>query len=253
MELITKIKKIPKKKLALVCVLVVLVIATVCIALVAAKSRNEPTADGGGGQAPDTNNSVNVFNPTGGEEATSDTVEPIDKSGVAGLNYVSLGNGTCYIDGMGTCTQTELSIPAYSPHGDKVIKISDSAFANCNKLLSVSIPSTVKTIGTGVFRGCSSLVAINVDTENTVYCSVGGVLLTKDKTVLVCLPMSRPGVNYLLHRDTKAIAAYALEGAINLQSILYEGKIADFQEIEILMGNGILDTLTITCNYVSAK
>ncbi len=258
MELFTKIKKTPKKTIALVCVLIILSVATVFLAWNSAKSSHEPIAESssGTGTTDDTSAYVNVFSPstTAPEETQApETVKPIDKSGVAGLNYVSLGNGTCYINGIGTCTLTELNIPAYSPQGDTVIKLSDSAFENCTNLLSVTIPSTVRTIGVGVFRGCSSLVAINVDSENASYSSVGGVLLSKDRSVLICLPMSRPGVNYLLNRDTKVIAAYALEGARNLQGILYEGKIAEFNKIEVLMGNSIMDSLTITCNYVSSK
>ncbi len=259
MELITKIKNVPKKKLAIVCLLIILVVATLIVTFIAAKRSNDASIegdDGGGNQQNDS--SVGVFKPV--DENTdptsstpSDTVEPLDMTGVNGLVYVSQGDGTCYVDGLGSCKDTELKIPAYSPYGDKVTRIGDGAFTNCTELLTITIPATVKTVGTGAFRGCSSLVAINVDTENSVYCSVGGVLLSKDKSVLVCLPMNRPGSNYLLSTSTKAIAAYAFEGALNLKNLLYEGTISDFQKIDILMGNGILDKIAITCNYVSAK
>ena len=170
-----------------------------------------------------------------------------------GLKYISKGDGTCYIIGIGSCTKAELEIPEISPSGDKVTKIYDNAFANCEQLVSVYIPKTVKTIGTGAFRGCKNLVAINVSDENEVYCSVGSVLFSKDKTVLVCYPMNRQGGNYLLSTGVKAISAYAFEGAVNLKKILYEGNIAKFQGIDILIGNDILNTLPITCNYVSSK
>ncbi len=257
MKLITKIKEIPKKRLAVICVLIAVLAATLVITLVAAKRSNASSgsgADGGGDSQSD--NSISVFKPsdaTDDPNTNAETVAPLDLSGVNGLNYISQGNGTCYVGGIGSCEDTELKIPAYSPYGDKVTRIGDGAFTNCQNLLSITIPETVKTIGTGAFRGCSSLVAINVDSGNTVYCSVGGVLLSVDKSVLVCVPMNRPGANYLLFKDTKAIAAYALEGVANLKSLLYEGKISDFQKIDILMGNDILDKITITCNYVSGK
>lgn len=259
MELITKIKNIPKKKLIVVGVVIVLVVATLIITFVAAKRSNDASVEGDGkGGGAQQNNSVAVFKSVeDSKETTSsvpaDTVEPLDMTGVNGLVYVSQGDGTCYVDGIGSCESTELKLPAYSPYGDKVTRIGDGAFTNCTQLLTVTIPATVKTVGTGAFRGCSGLVSINVDTENSVYCSVGGVLLSKDKTVLVCLPMNRPGSSYLLNTSTKAIAAYAFEGAINLKSLLYEGTISDFQKIDVLMGNGILDKIAITCNYVSAK
>ncbi|MBR4013709.1 MAG: leucine-rich repeat protein [Clostridia bacterium] len=256
MELLQTIKRDPRKKRIIVGILILL-IATVAIVAFTFANKSD---NGAKTEPPDNDtNSLSVFKTADDEESSKsssnslDTVEPIDLSGINGLEYVSKGDGTCYIDGIGSCKDTELKIPAYSPYGDIVIKINDGAFENCTELLSITIPSTVKTVGTGAFRGCSSLVAINVDTENSVYCSVGGVLLSKDKTVLVCMPMNRPGSSYLLSTDTKAVAAYAFEGVINLKSILYQGSIADFQKIDFLMGNDILDTIQITCNYVSAK
>lgn len=256
MKFIEKLKSIPKKKLITVCVLVALIIATVVIAFAIA-NRSDDSGDTAPGGDKTGGNSVSVFKSENtqdsAKDSTKDTAEPIDVSGINGLVYVSKGDGTCSIKGIGSCLETELKIPAYSPSGDMVTKIEDSAFANCANILTVTIPATVKSIGTGVFRGCAALVAINVDTENTVYSSVGGVLLSKDKTVLVCFPMNRPGASYLLSTEIKAVAAYAFEGAVNLRNLLYEGSISDYQKIDFLMGNGILDSIAITCNYVAAK
>ena len=256
MKLVEKIKSVPKKKLIIVGVLVVLIIATVVITFTVANQRKRESSLLSSEQGSSDNNGISVFK-SDAQKGTSidvdDTVEPIDLSGVNGLEYVSKGDGTCSISGIGSCISTELKIPAYSPSGDIVTKITDGAFSNCTELLTITIPATVKTIGTGVFRGCSSLVAINVDSENSVYTSVGGVLMSKDKTVLVCFPINRPGANYLLSTDIKAVAAYAFEGALNLKNLLYEGSISDYQKIDFLMGNGTLDKVAITCNYISAK
>ena len=252
------IKFIQKKKVLIICLLVVLVSATLVITLIATKRSDGPKEiDPPDDSAAD--DAINVVMPQEQPEDTQqpnnsyDAAEPLDMTGINGLGYVSNGDGTCYISGIGTCESTELKIPAYSPSGDKVTKIGTSAFINNTQLLSISIPSTVKSIGTGAFRGCANLVAINVDTENSVYCSAGGVLMSKDKSVLVCVPMNRAGSTYLLNPGTKAIAAYAFEGVINLKSLLYEGTISSFQKIDILMGNGILDQISITCNYVPMK
>ena len=65
--------------------------------------------------------------------------------------------------------------------------------------------------------------------------------------------MSRQGSSYLLSTGVKAVAAFAFEGVCNLEKLLYQGNIAKFQEIDILMGNDILNTMAITCNYIPAK
>ena len=253
------IKIFQKKKVLIICLLVALVSATLIITLIAT-NRSDGPRELDPPDDPAVDDTINVVKPQDETEDTTtkpnnsyDTAEPLDMTGINGLGYVSNGDGTCYISGIGTCENTELKIPAYSPSGDKVTKIATSAFINNTQLVSISIPSTVKSIGTGAFRGCAGLVAINVDTENTVYCSAGGVLMSKDKSVLVCVPMNRAGSTYLLYSGTKAIAAYAFEGVINLKSLLYEGTISSFQKIDILMGNGILDQIAITCNYVPLK
>ena len=202
MNLITRIKEIPKKKLLAIALLTTAITATVAFAVIASQRQTPAASDGNGGEQ----STVGVFK-SGADSQSSyrpDTAEPVDTSGINGLMYVSHGDGTCHISGLGTCLEIELKIPSYSPSGDVVTKISDSAFENCTALLSITIPSTVKTIGTGAFRGCSSLVAINVDTENSVYCSVGGVLYSKDKRVLVSYPMNRPGNNFLIP-DRKSV------------------------------------------------
>lgn len=251
MKLSEKIKALPKKKLVILCVLVLLLTCALIMMLISASNQANDTDQTDTDERYPSN--VNVFNPTYTGDEVQDTKQVLDPKGTDGLAYVSRGDGTCYIAGIGTCEDTELQIPNESPTGDIVIKIHDNAFANCTQLLSVNIPSTVKTVGTGVFRGCSKLVAINVSQENTVYTSVGGVLLSKDKSVLICYPMNRQGTSYLLSTGVKAIAAFAFEGVINLNKLLYEGNISKFQSIDILMGNDVLDKMTITCNYVAAK
>ncbi len=259
MQLIEKIKKIPKKKLITVCVLIVLAVATIAITYTVAKTSNASVNQDGASGSNGNDSSISVFKPV---EASSDesttkapteTVKPTNLDGVNGLTYVSQGNGTCYISSIGSCKDIDLKIPAYSPYGDKVTRIGDGAFINCTEILSITIPASVKTIGTGAFRGCGSLVSINVEDGNSVYCSVGGVLMSKDKSVLLCMPINRPGSSYLLSSDTKAIAAYAFENSTNLKNLLYAGSVSEYQKIDILMGNNLLDKIAITCNYTSAK
>ena len=44
-----------------------------------------------------------------------------------GLAYISNGDGTCFVSGIGTCTDTDVVIPAVSPAGDTVTGIGDEA------------------------------------------------------------------------------------------------------------------------------
>lgn len=93
------------------------------------------------------------------------------------------------------CTKVEkITIP------NSVQKIGDEAFSRCKKLGSITIPSSVTTIGdssndyfdgseeANVFKGCTSLSAIYVDKNNTDYSSINGVLYDKDQIVLYRCP-----------------------------------------------------------------
>ena len=99
-----------------------------------------------------------------------------------GFEYLSNGDGTCVLSGMGSCTEAVIFIPSESPDGDKVTAIAaeafagsavtaveipagvtsigDNAFMYCADLSSVTIPEGVAEIGSGAFSYCSSLSEI---------------------------------------------------------------------------------------------
>ncbi len=249
-------QKLPVKKIFIISALVLMIITTVIITGIAASESTDPTGDNATPSTP--GDDVSVFNPlpddTGsGVQGGANEDEPVIHTDERGLEFISLGNGTCYVNGFGSCQLAEIKIPAKSPAGDTVVKISSKAFSGSDKLLTISIPSTVKTIETGAFRGCSNLVSIEVDTDNSVYCSVSGVLFSKDKTTLVSYPINRASTSYMLPSDVRSIGAYAFEGVRNLKKLLYKENISSFQKINVLLGNEILNDMTITCNYVPAK
>lgn len=96
-----------------------------------------------------------------------------------GLEFTSNGNGTCYVSGIGTCTDTEIVIPsiyngmsvvaidrdAFSGNAkitgvvipDTVTKIDGYAFDDCTALTEITIPGSVKEIGSRAFSGCTNL------------------------------------------------------------------------------------------------
>ncbi len=83
------------------------------------------------------------------------------------LVFITYGNGTCYLDRRGDCTDTEIKIPPYSPAGDRVIHINENAFRGDTDLISVSIPESVITIGASAFADCTSLVSVQFENEPT--------------------------------------------------------------------------------------
>ena len=79
-----------------------------------------------------------------------------------GLAYQNLPDGTCGVEGVGSCTDTEIVIPDAAPSGKRVTAILGYAFQDQTTLTSVKIPSTVTTIGAYAFAGCTGLTSITL-------------------------------------------------------------------------------------------
>jgi len=106
------------------------------------------------------------------------------------------------------------------PDSVKVIK--DWAFA-CSALTAVAIPKSVVVIQAGAFADCENLTSIAVHPENPAYASDDGVLLDKDKTVLIFYPPQRQG-KYAIPESVTTIAAGAID-----ENILYCSDDDDYE------------------------
>lgn len=69
---------------------------------------------------------------------------------------------------------------------DSVAQISSYAFSGCNSLQTVYLGSGVADIGDYAFASCPSLKTFDVDTENAYFSASDNMLMSYDKTSLVC-------------------------------------------------------------------
>ncbi len=246
-----KLFDIPKMKIVVILAAVVVTLAVITVT-VACFKVNAPTGDGDATDA-----MANVSESDSETDVTEAVVTETETEKIPddeeGLLYQNNGNGTCTIVGIGTCIKTELTLPEKSPEGLRVVAISTGAFENCNKIVSIHIPASVRDIGTGAFVGCKSLTTFTVDTTNTEYCAVGSVLFSKDKTELICYPAKRVGQNYLLSTNVTRIAPYAFDSVSSLEKLLYRGTISQYQGITIGTGNSIFTKMPIEFNYNALK
>ena len=113
---------------------------------------------------------------------------------------------------------TSITIP------NSVTEIGEAAFSHCGCLTSITIPNSVVSIGGWVFPNCSSLTEINVESGNTEYVSVDGVLFNKDKTILISYPAGKTG-EYTIPSSVKTIATHAFSGCSNETTVIIPNSV----------------------------
>jgi hypothetical protein len=99
-----------------------------------------------------------------------------------------------------------------------VTRIEWGTFYSCTNLTNVTIPYGVRAIEEGSFDHPTNLIAIVVDDANSVFSSVGGVLLTKDQTVIIRCPAGKAG-GYTVPNSVTDIYARAFGSCARLTSV----------------------------------
>lgn len=89
--------------------------------------------------------------------------------------------------------------------------IENDAFSGCYNLTVINIPKNIISIGNSAFYDCRNLTAINVDSQNSAYSSVDGVLYDKSQTVLICYPVKKFG-EIAMQSGITEIGSYAFFG-----------------------------------------
>ena len=112
---------------------------------------------------------------------------------------------------------------------NSVTSIGECAFTYCSSLTSVTIPSSVTSIGYEAFSGCSSLTDINVDPDNKYWCSVDGVLFSKDRKTLAAFPGGRTG-EYQCPDGVTSIGDWAFSDCSRLTSVTIPNSVTSIGE-----------------------
>ena len=84
---------------------------------------------------------------------------------------------------------TSIEIP------NTVSSIGEKGIYQCHGLVSIMIPASVESIGEQAFASSVNLTEINVDEENKYFCSIDGVLYSKDVTILHACPGAKTEID----------------------------------------------------------
>ena len=102
------------------------------------------------------------------------------------------------------------------PDGLKTLGV--AAFSGCSALTSIELPAGLETIGTNALNA-GGLTEIKVQTGNTHFEAMDGVLYNHGKTALLRYPRKKPGATFAVPASVTTIGSYAFSECAALESI----------------------------------
>jgi len=107
---------------------------------------------------------------------------------------------------------------------DNITHLEEDTFAYCKNLSTIHISKSVQSINS-IFWNCRNLTYFSVDTNNTSFKSIDGVLFNKDNTVLIRYPPDKSGTSYSIPNGVKTIGEFAFLHCKNLISIFIPNSV----------------------------
>ena len=144
-------------------------------------------------------------------------------------------------------SETEIEIPS-EIDGHRVTFIGSGAFKGCTSLTSVTIPDSITEIYPFVLDECASLRTINVAANNMNYSSENGILFNKDKTLLIRYPQKKDDKTYTIPDSVTKINSSAFSGCTLIENVIIPDSTTSvgrsaFEEctslISVVIGNGV--------------
>ena len=140
------------------------------------------------------------------------------------------------------CGLTSISIPK------KVKTIEREAFRSCKVLKKIDVTEFTTKIDPEAFKYCDKLTDINVSKKNTVYSSVDGYLLSKDKTELLIFPPGKANSKFtLLPPSIEKIGKFAFYDCQALTNVTIPNKVTTIGERAFSLCKN-LNTITFLCD-----
>ena len=140
------------------------------------------------------------------------------------------------------CGLTSISIPK------KVKTIEREAFRSCKVLTQIDVTEFTTHIDPEAFKYCDKLTDINVSKKNTVYSSVDGYLLSKDKTELLIFPPGKANSKFtLLPPSIEKIGKFAFYDCQALTNVTIPNKVTTIGERAFSLCKN-LNTITFLCD-----
>ena len=161
------------------------------------------------------------------------------RTGSEGLSFTVSGDGESTLTGLGSCTDTAVSIPAVDDDGNRVTAIAAGAFKS-TRVSAIEIPETVSKIADGAFAGCTKLSYISVSLRNEDFRSVDGVLYDAGMKTLICYPGARADQTLSIPSSVTVIAPYAFSDCTTLKTVEFAGSSSEWKGVNVGDDNAVL-------------
>ncbi len=124
----------------------------------------------------------------------------------------------------------------YLQEGTEEIK--DSAFAMCTGLSRAQLPSSLRTLGNGVFAGDSCLNNIGIGGNRNFFLN-DNVIYNRDSTKIIEMIPGRQADTYVMPFSVKSIAPYAFWGAENLKKVRVSNNVKSITPFAFTNASGL--------------
>ncbi len=163
-------------------------------------------------------------------------------NGSEGLSY-SYSNGSYTVTGIGTCKDSNVVIPA-TYNGYPVVAIADNAFRECksittlrfakdssvtdigfcafyecDNLVTVQLPVSLKSFSECVFYGCQKLTEIYISSDNNYFSTIDGHLYDKNQTKFLQYALAKQNESFIVQEGITTIDRNAFAGAVYLEKL----------------------------------
>ena len=134
---------------------------------------------------------------------------------------------------------------------DGVTVIGEDAFRSCKRLAHIHIPASVKQIGRedrspeNAFFWSDALMEITVDENNPYFMSDGGILYSKDKSIIAAYPPALTASEFTVPYGVTKISSCCFTGTENLKSIHFPETVVAYDNAAINISNSTLQSLTV--------
>ncbi len=165
---------------------------------------------------------------------------------IDGIQYEIIDDDSVVVTG-GNDELENVTIPSEVTYNNKpytVCEIGPGAFDGCISMHNVTIPGSVKEISEGAFYSCNNLTAITVAADNANYSSSDGVLFNKDQTKLICYPIRKSDLSYIIPDSVLEIESLAFAECANLTEVTIPNGVTVIKD-DTFKGSGNLVSVNI--------